>query len=167
MAQKDRLVTIGINSIKLQELDSAGADVGTPIELGQTREDSFNLTKEDGTTVEVRVEETDDPIYSKTAKGTYSVTWNSPNCDPESLAKVTGGKWTELDGYSAPSKAVVKDYRVIVTVEDGYNLTLNRVSIRADFSGNLGRNNPLELVVNGNVLAPQDATKGLYTLKKK
>ncbi|MGL4585269.1 MAG: hypothetical protein ACRCVU_20115 [Flavobacterium sp.] len=166
MAQKDRLVTIGINSIKLQELDSAGADVGTPIELGQTREDSFNLTQEDGTTVDIRVEETDDPIYSRTAKGTYSVTWNSPNCDPESLAKVTGGTWSEADGYSSPSKAVVKDYRVIVASEDGYDLTLNRVSIRADFSGNLGRNNPIELVVNGNVLAPQDG-KGLYNLKKK
>lgn len=165
MALKDQLVTIGINKITLQELDSAGADVGTPLQLGQTLEDSFNWTTEDGTTVDIRVEETDKPIYSRTAEGTSTIEWISPNVDPEVLAKVTGGTWSELTGYDAPIKAVVKEYRVLVEVEDGYDVTFGRVPIKAVHSGNLGRNNALELTVSGNLLAPVDG-KAPYNLKK-
>lgn len=159
------LVSIGINKISLQELNTAtGADEGTPIELGQTLEDSFSLTNDEGTEVTINVEESSDPIYSSPGNQTTSVTWQSPNADFASVAKVTGGTYTTADGYSSPRKRVTKEYRVTVTTEQGYDLVLNRVKLTASADGNLGKNNALMITANGTCLTPIDGTKGSYSI---
>src|SRR5690554_5798773 len=168
MALADSLVTIRFNSIMLQEIDSTGADVGTPIALGQTLEDSFSITTDEGTPVEILVEESSTAIYSRAGNSSISITWQSPNVDPEALAAVTGGTWDDVEEeYSAPVKPLSKDYRVVIDSEQGYILSYNRVNLTANFDGTFGKNNALMITVNGTILAPVDGTTGPYSLKKK
>lgn len=159
----DKLVTIGINSISLQEINpTTGADVGTPILLGDTLEDSFSMTTDEGTEVTINVEESSAPIYSDPGNQTVSVTWQSPNADMESLASITGGTWTAATGYSAPRKRTVKNFEVTVTTEQGYNLVLNNVRLTASVDGSLGKNNALTLTASGTCLVPPTGTKGAW-----
>lgn len=164
----DKLVSIGINSISLQELNpTTGAEVGTPIILGDTLEDSFSLTTDEGTEVVINIEESADPIYSNPGNTTTSVTWQSPNADMEAVADVTGGTYTALDGYSAPRKRVTKEYEVTISTEQGYDLILNRVKLTATADGNLGKNNALTITANGTCLVPISGTKGAWSIVPK
>lgn len=159
-------ITIGINSIMLQEINpTTGADVGTPIQLGQTLEDSFNITTDEGTAVEIFVEEVANAIYSNPGTQTQTVTWQSPNADLETLAAVTGGTWSAGDGYEAPVKPANKEFRVIITPEQGYVLTLNRVKLTFNYDGAFGKNAALTITANGTVLNPVDGTTGPYALE--
>lgn len=162
------LVTIGFNSIMLQEINpTTGADVGTPIQLGQTLEDSFNITNDEGTSVDILVEEVATPVFSRPGNVTTSITWQSPNVDPVALAAVTGGTWDPETGYDAPAKPLSKEYKVIIDSEQGYVLTYNRVKLTAKFDGAFGKNNALMITVNGTILNPVDGTTGPYNLTPK
>lgn len=160
-----KLVTIGINSILMQELDPlTGADVGTEFSLGDTLEDSFSLTNDEGTEVTINIEESSDPIYSNPGNTTLSVTWQSPNAEMENVAKLTGGTWTALTGYSSPRQRVTKEYRVTVVTEQGYDLVLNRLKTTAIADGALGKNNALNITVNGTALIPLTGTDGAMNI---
>lgn len=153
------MVTIGINSISLKEINAeTGLPSATAITLGDTLEDSFSLTTDEGTEVNINVEESSDPIYSNPGNQTVSVTWQSPNADFEKLASITGGTWSEATGYSAPRKRTVKNFEVTVATEQGYDLVLNNVRLTASIDGSLGKNNALTLTANGTCLSTE--TKG-------
>lgn len=161
-------ITIGITSIELQELNpTTGADVGTPFIFGDTLEDSFTMTTDEGTEVTINIEESSDPIYSNPGNTTTSITWQSPNADPEQIAKLTGGTWDAEDGYSSPRKRVTKEYEVTITTEQGNNVVFNRVKLTAYADGNLGKNNALMITANGTALVPVTGTKGAYSFVPK
>lgn len=163
-----KVLTIGIGSILMQELDPVtGADVGTEFSLGDTLEDSFSMTNDEGTEVTINIEESSDPVYSNPGNNTLSVTWQSPNADMENVAKVTGGTYTAGTGYTSPRNRVTKDYRVTVVTEQGYDLVLNRLRTTAVVEGSFGKNNPLMLTVNGTALAPLNSTEGAWSVDEK
>lgn len=161
-------VTIGINSISLKEIDTATGLPGTDvINLGQTLEDSFTMTTDEGTEVTINVEESSDPIFSNPGNTTTTVTWQSPNADMEAVAEITGGTWTALAGYSSPRNRVTKEYEVTITTEQGFDLILNRVKLTAMADGSLGKNNALMITANGTCLVPTVGAKGAYSIVPK
>lgn len=161
-------ITIGITGISLQEIDTVtGADIGTAFVFGDTLEDSFTMTTDEGTEVNINIEESSDPIYSAPGNTTTSITWQSPNADPEQVAKITGGTWTAEDGYSSPRRRVTKEYAVTVTTEQGSDLVFNRVKLTAYADGTFGKNNALTITASGNALVPVSGTKGAWSLTPK
>lgn len=161
-------ITIGITSISLQELNpTTGADVGTPFIFGDTLEDSFTMTTDEGTEVTINIEESSDPIYSNPGNTTTSITWQSPNADPEQVAKLTGGTWSLANGYSSPRKRVTKEYEVTITTEQGNNVVFNRVKLTAYADGNLGKNNALTITASGTALVPVTGLLGAYSFVPK
>lgn len=161
-------ITIGITGISLQEIDpTTGADVGTAFVFGDTLEDSFTMTTDEGTEVTINIEESSDPIYSAPGNTTTSITWQSPNADPEQVAKITGGTWTASDGYSSPRRRVTKEYAITVTTEQGSDLVFNRVKLTAFADGTFGKNNALTITASGNALVPVTGTKGAWSLTPK
>ena len=161
-------ITIGITGISLQEIDPVtGADVGTAFVFGDTLEDSFTMATDEGTEVTINIEESSDPIYSAPGNTTTSITWQSPNADPEQVAKITGGTWTAEDGYSSPRRRVTKEYAINVTTEQGSDLVFNRVKLTAFADGTFGKNNALTITASGNALVPVTGTKGAWSLTPK
>lgn len=161
-------ITIGITGISFQEIDpTTGADIGTAFVFGDTLEDSFTMTTDEGTEVNINIEESSDPIYSAPGNTTTSITWQSPNADPEQVAKITGGTWTALDGYSSPRRRVTKEYAITVTTEQGSDLVFNRVKLTAFADGTFGKNNALTITASGNALVPVTGTKGAWSLTPK
>lgn len=161
-------ITIGITSIELQEINpTTGANVGTAFIFGDTLEDSFTMTTDEGTEVNIYIEESSDPIYSAPGNTSTSITWQSPNADPEQVAKITGGTWTAEDGYSSPRRRVTKEYAVTVTTEQGSDLVFNRVKLTAYADGSFGKNNALTITASGNALVPVTGTKGAWSLTPK
>ena len=161
-------ITIGITGISLQEIDPVtGDDIGTAFVFGDTLEDSFTMTTDEGTEVNINIEESSDPIYSAPGNTSTSITWQSPNADPEQVAKITGGTWTALDGYSSPRRRVTKEYAVTVTTEQGSDLVFNRVKLTAYADGTFGKNNALTITASGNALVPVTGTKGAWSLTPK
>lgn len=161
-------VTIGITKIELQELNpTTGANVGTAFIFGDTLEDSFTMTTDEGTEVTINIEESSDPIFSNPGNTTTTITWQSPNADPEQVAKITGGTWTALDGYSSPRKRVTKEYAVTITTEQGNDVVFNRVKLTAFADGSFGKNNALMITANGTCLVPLTGTKGAYSFVPK
>lgn len=161
-------ITIGITSIELQEINpTTGANVGTAFIFGDTLEDSFTMTTDEGTEVNINIEESSDPIYSAPGNTSTSITWQSPNADPEQVAKITGGTWTAEDGYSSPRRRVTKEYAVTVTTEQGSDLVFNRVKLTAYADGTFGKNNALTITASGNALVPVTGTKGAWSLTPK
>ena len=161
-------ITIGITGISLQEIDPVtGDDIGTAFVFGDTLEDSFTMTTDEGTEVNINIEESSDPIYSAPGNTSTSITWQSPNADPEQVAKITGGTWTALDGYSSPRRRVTKEYAVTVTTEQGSDLVFKRVKLTAYADGTFGKNNALTITASGNALVPVTGTKGAWSLTPK
>ena len=161
-------ITIGITGISLQEIDPVtGDDIGTAFVFGDTLEDSFTMTTDEGTEVTINIEESSDPIYSAPGNTTTSITWQSPNADPEQVAKITGGTWTALDGYSSPRRRVTKEYAITVTTEQGSDLVFNRVKLTAFADGTFGKNNALTITASGNALVPVTGTNGAWSLTPK
>lgn len=157
-------ITIGITSIELQEINPVtGANVGTSFIFGDTLEDSFTMTTDEGTEVSINIEESSDPIYSAPGNTTTTITWQSPNADPEQVAKLTGGTWSAEDGYSSPRKRVTKEYEVTITTEQGNDVVFNRVKLTAYADGSLGKNNALTITASGTCLVPVTGTKGAYS----
>lgn len=153
----NKTIRIGITSLKVAEVQVGGKPGTVFVSLGQTYEDSFNSTVEDGNVTGINVEEQDDAIYEHRSKGAKTISWQIPNPDMEQVVKIFGG--TYLAGkYSAPRKMIQKDVTVQVEFELGGKWTYNRVSLVANFDGQVGRNNAQMLSISGRVLAPTDGT---------
>lgn len=67
----------------------------TAVELGSVIADSLTITQEDPETTDIDCETSDEPIYSVTTAGKYTVELNNASIDDEYLEKVMG--W-EKDG---------------------------------------------------------------------
>lgn len=146
-------VTIGLEKLELFKLGADGTAEVTAIIIGDTLEDSLTFTQEDGTTVDINVEESETPVYSKTFKGSRSFTYQIPNPDVEKLAELWGS-FDALKGFEEPTQSVVVECKVVVTPSIGKIITFNRVNMSFGFDGSLGKNNALQLNVTGNVIKP-------------
>lgn len=162
----DGQVTLGNLGISLQELASDGTVVGTAFTVGYTNEDTFTFTTEEGTPFELMVDELDTALLSVARQGAINVTWSVPNVDLETLAQVTGGTYSIADGYDAPAKSVNKDFKVILTPEQGNIITMNRVSLSGRPDGAIGKNSQLNVIFTGTLLTPVDGGSP-YNLKPK
>ena len=73
------------------------------IELASVIADSLTITQEDPETTDIDCETSDEPIYSVTKAGKYTVELNNASIDDEYLEKVMGWvKDGEKDNYVAP-----------------------------------------------------------------
>lgn len=150
-------VILGIKKIEIAKTLTDGKP-GTVFQiLGDTLEDSFNETVDEGTRVTVNIEESDTPIVDKPTGSTKSITWQVPNPDMDVLAEMQGGTWDEATKtYETPKKRLQEDYTVKLTFEQGGTQTYNRVNMDVFYDGAVGKNNVKLLRVNGTCLTPLD-----------
>ena len=78
------------------------APVGnTAVELASVIADSLTITQDDPETTDIDCETSDEPVYSVTTAGKYTVELNNASLDEEYLTKVMG--WTkDTDNILAP-----------------------------------------------------------------
>lgn len=149
-------VLMGIAKISLAELAQDGG-VGTVWEVwGDTLEDSFSWDTADPTKTSINVEEKTKPIKTKVVEGETTITWQMPVIYLEKLVDIVGGS------FDAPSKTWgyegLQSFERSMKVETdaGYDIIFTRVQFGNMLGGNgtFGRNNQLNININGELLAP-------------
>ena len=152
-------VTNGIAKVEFAPLGVDGT-VGTVFAaVGLTNLDSASLAEEDGTTTDFNVEETDLPIFSRTAKGKTTLAFQVADPDLAAFAKLFGGTVTGTGAtavWDAPRTTFALEQSVKITPEVGFIITIPRGKVMAKMNSGLGKNSLLMIDITVDILLPTD-----------
>lgn len=148
-------ITNGVSAIKLGAIATDGGMGTTLSQLGYTSLGTAKLNTEDGNTVDLNVEETDDPIYSKTRAGKMSVNFTIADPDEQTLVTFWGGSYDATKKeYTPPAVISSKELSLQVISEEGLSFNFPRASVTAKFTTDLGKDSFLGLEVTAQILKP-------------
>lgn len=153
------LITIGIKSVKFAPLSGDGGPGTVFTELGFTSKGTLSFNEEAPTKKLVEVEETSDPLAVFKTPAPRTVTLSLADPDLAALAKIRGG--TVTPGTSGADDVYAEDAPVsligtlqIEPAQGFTKITYNHVSIDGRFSGGLGADQELLLVLEVDILKP-------------
>ena len=100
------------------------------IELASVIADSLTITQEDPETTDIDCETSDEPIYSVTTAGKYTVELNNASIDDEYLTTVMGWEASDNNNYVAPTSYAARYIAIQVAfTENSKYLYLPKVLI--------------------------------------
>lgn len=153
------LVTIGVKSVQFAPLAGDGGPGTVFTTLGFTSKGTLSFNEEAPTKKLVEVEETSDPIgiFKRPAPRTFTLSLANPDLD--TLAKIRGGTKTAGTGGADDKYTEDSPTSLVGTIKiefkQGFkSFIYNHVSIDGRFSGNVGDDQELLLVLDVDVLTP-------------
>ncbi len=160
-------VTIGIKTLKYGTVQAGGAPATTLTEI-HSLQDSLTFNAPSTTDVDINIDESTQPIYSKTIpSGAMNFVFQIPDVDLDTLADFTGGtvtSGTSGDMYEPPATVQTIKMTIEITPEEGNTLTFNSCAVVANQTGNLGKTNNLNLEVTCTPSIPGDGVSPTYTI---
>lgn len=164
-----QVFTLGLSKIEIGAIAGDGGMGTTLAALGNTYQDTCNLTVEDPQDTEHYSEENEDPevIISRAGKTVLNFSIIGP--DFAALAALTGGT---ISGSGAsevlnqPNKLPTIEKSIKVTPEQGHVINIPRAKISAKFDGNLSKTGIMLLKVTATVMTPTKAGVSKLFLSK-
>lgn len=153
---------IGLEYIKLGDIEASGAMSTKLSQLGYTYQDTANLSQDDPQTTEFNVEELDDPIEEISTPGAKNITFGIIDMTPANMLKVMGGTVTGTapnEEWHAPTTA--PDIEQSVELKDkksGKVMQFPRCKITAKFDWKLAKTGISVIQITAKVLRPTDGT---------
>lgn len=153
------VVGVGLTSLKIGAIAADGGMGTTLAAVGKTFKDSCQITEEDGELTEWYSEEDDDPLYSKQAKGKFSIAFQIMDADADALLALKGGtvSGTAPKVWSAPTTAPNIEKSIEITLTTGQKVQIVRGRIVAKLSGTVGKSGIVLVDVTITALTPTKA----------
>lgn len=154
-----RKVTIGLAKIEMGAKGTNDA-MGTSLSvIGETADGSCVIETADPEKFQIKVEESDNPIYVNTTQGETTITFQLAAPDLGQCAAVFGGTVSgtaPTETWSYPSSYISIEKSVKITPKVGLIFAIPRAQIDAKFTGGFGRADSLKIEVTVTVLQPSD-----------
>jgi len=152
------LVTIGLAKFERAPIASDGGPGTVFTEYGGVSEDTFSFAEAEGTTKEVRIEQSSAPLKIFKKKGALILNCSIADADTDLFAALRGGSVATASGvktYSEGDEVNDVEETIRVTSDEGLIFTINRCSVSALITGALGKNQELLLALTLTALKPK------------
>lgn len=154
----------GLTSVSLADIAGDGG-IGTVwSELGSTLAGSFKWEGAEGTKTEFFIEEQNDPVLSKTQKGSDTLTWICVDVSIDKMVEIFGGTKTGTGTagdpytYNAPVGGVVAREKSLKIVNgQGDTFYVVRASIFPMFTASFSKDQIAQIQIKATILTPTKA----------
>lgn len=160
------LVTIGLAKFEMADIAGDGGPGTVFEEFGGVSEDTFSFAEAEGTSKEVRIEQSSAPLKVFKTKGAFILNASIADADTDLFAALRGGEVATASGvktYSEGDEVNDVEKTVRVTSDEGLVFIINRCGISALLTGALGKNQELLLALTLTALKPQKAGVPVWT----
>jgi hypothetical protein len=161
--------SIGLQSLKIGDVDATGGMGTTLAALGVTLADSAELVQEDGATTDINSEENDDPEEIIEEKGKTTLKFSIIDYTPATLEKVLGGTVTgvgEASVWSAPSSLEVIEKSIEIISKSNVKYEIVRARIKAKINAKFSKKGVAQIDIVATVMTPTLSTAKSLSISK-
>lgn len=156
----------GTSIVELGAIASDGGLSAAFAGIGDTVIDSVIVSKTEGTTNPVYIEESDAPIeFLNGTPGVYTIKWSTYNTDPANLAKFLGGT-VSTNVWTAPTVELDVELSIKITDKRSNIISATRVKITSAMSLALKKSGIGQIDLTATVLTPTKAGEPTMTITK-
>lgn len=163
---------LGLVTIKMGAIAGDGG-MGTALTaLGDTVQDSAQLTSGDDTVQDFNIEEEDDPVQSIVSqKGKKTLAWSCYNVDGAQLEKFFGGTYTAYNAtgpvhetWEAPAVAPTLEVSIEITDKKSNVVSIVRAQVSAKFNWSFSKSKLAQIDLSADILTPTKADTAPMTV---
>lgn len=161
--------TLGLSKIEIGAIAGDGGMGSTLAVLGNTYQDTANITVEDPQVTEHYAEEEEDPQVIIERAGKTTLNFSIMDADYTVLQSLLGGTITgtgATEKWNAPAKLPNIEKSIKVTPEQGHVINIVRAKISAKYQGGIGKTGIMLLQVTATVMTPTKAAEPKMSFSK-